>query len=53
MSKMVRFVISQLMSSSFWYLFLASFTIVLMMAWRAALRDDIFKDAARTIGKRY
>jgi hypothetical protein len=40
------FVISQAFTRAFWYLFLASFTMVMMLAWRAHLRDQIFKVAA-------
>jgi hypothetical protein len=46
--KIGHFLLRQMFSWTFWQLFIASFTIVLMMAWRAALRDKIFKDG---IGK--
>lgn len=52
MKHVVIFLIRMLGTSSFWLLFLASFTGVLMFAWRGALRDDIFKYAQKSIGKR-
>jgi hypothetical protein len=43
---MLWFLLRTLVTRTFWMLFLASFTMVLMLAWRAQLRDHIFKTAA-------
>jgi TctA family transporter len=36
------FLLSMLFRRQFWYLFVASFTMVVMLAWRQQLRDEIF-----------
>ena len=48
----IIFLIKILGTSNFWLLFLASFTGVLMFAWRGVIKDDIFKFAQKTVGKR-
>lgn len=49
---MIIFLVRMIGTSSFWMLFLASLTCVLMMAWRSNIRDDIFKMAQKTVGKK-
>lgn len=46
------FLLRVLGTSNFWLLFLASFTCVLMMAWRGSIRDDLFKIAQKSVGKK-
>jgi len=48
----VTFLWRTVLTWDFWTLFLASFTCVLMMAWRSSIRDNIFKAAQKTVGKR-
>jgi hypothetical protein len=38
----VGFLLAIVLRRQFWYLFLASFTMVVMLAWRQQLRDEIF-----------
>lgn len=45
-----RFLLRQMLGLAFWQMVLASFTVVLMMAWRASLRDQIFKAASKYRG---
>lgn len=51
-SKAIVFIAGLLITPRFWLLFMASFTCVMMMAWRGSLRDDIFKLAQKTVGKK-
>lgn len=50
---MIRMLLMLMLTRRFWYLFIASFTLVMMMAWRSALRDQIFKGMAAKFDRRY
>lgn len=45
MATTIEFIVTVMFRKQFWLLLLASFTAVLMLAWRSSLRDDIFKMA--------
>jgi hypothetical protein len=46
MSGLTGFLARQLISRNFWFLVLASFTMVFMLAWRSYLKNAIFQEAA-------
>lgn len=50
--KKAWFLLRILSTSNFWLLFLVTLIGALMMAWRCSIRDDIFKFAQKTVGKR-
>lgn len=49
--RLIVFLIKLIGKLDFWLLFLASFTCVLMMAWRSNIRDGIFKMAQKSLGR--
>lgn len=52
MNGLTAFLIRQLFSRQFWYLVLAGFTMVFMLAWRSYLRNEIFQQAAAKFNRR-
>lgn len=54
MTGLTAFLIRQLFSRQFWYLVIAGFTMVFMLAWRSHLRNEIFQQAcAKFAPRRY
>jgi len=47
------FVLGRLLKRNFWFLVVTTFVGVLAMWARTAFRDQIFQDAAGTVGKRF
>jgi hypothetical protein len=52
MTGLTGFLLRQLVSKNFWYLVLAGFTMVFMMAWRSFLKNEIFQEAAGKFNRR-
>jgi hypothetical protein len=46
MGGLTGFLVAQLFTRNFWFLVLAGFTTVFMLAWRSYLRNEIFHSAA-------
>jgi hypothetical protein len=48
---MLRFIARQMRTKEFWWLFAATFTLILMAEWKKALMDVFFRRACRAIGR--
>ena len=50
--EVVKFVGKMLLRKEFWFLFVSSFTVFLMLTWRGQMRDYILREAWKSAHRR-